>query len=176
MEDIIFDVQTKIKILKNIEGDSHLIHHLVDCQGMEKSNRDVTMQRFPWPKPNHTPRVLTSDGSLKLARADYGGLLRNGFREDVFGYAGLVEVKNIVWVELHALWRGLVLTRERSIDNITIQMDSKIVVDILNGTVKCPWRVLCLASRIGRLLDEFQRYHIMHVWTEANQPADFLGG
>lgn len=173
VEDIVGEVNTKIKN-KTMVVTTAITCHLVKEWNLDVLNGDLAVQKCVWPKQDENTWVLSTDASMTPNRAGYGGLLCNGAGDTVFCFAGKTEVKHILWLELHALWRGLVLVHARNIERITVYLDSKLAVDILNGVIKCPWRVMSLVSKIKSILNDFSRIHVIHVWREANQLADFL--
>lgn len=59
-------------------------------------------------------------------------------------------------------------------ENIFVHMDSKLVVDIIQGVIRCLGKVMCPISRIKTIMLDFRRVQVKHVWCEANQPTDFL--
>ncbi|XP_043721008.1 uncharacterized protein LOC122668521 [Telopea speciosissima] len=118
--------------------------------------------------------VLHYDGSLTSDRASYGGLIRNAMGVPILAYVGKREEASILSMELLAIYRGISLCLEKDIQNISIRFDSKLAVDILNGTITCPWSVYVLKCRITVFLDQLPHKEIRHVWRELNQPTYFI--
>lgn len=101
--------------------------------------------------------ILSTNASVNLTRASYGGLLRMSSSEAVFAFVGHMEDKLVLWLELHALWRGLILVCTRYTENIIVHMDSKLAVDIIQGVIRCPWKVMSLVLRIKTVMMDFRR-------------------
>lgn len=77
--------------------------------------------------------------------------------------------------EYNALIIGLEEARRRGVDEIEVRMDSKLVVEQMNGKwkVRDP-KLRPLAIRAGELLAQFRRWHIRHIPREQNAIADQL--
>lgn len=104
----------------------------------------------------------------------YGGLVWNCDGKPLLGYTGMFEQKLVVWLEMFALFHGLVVAKNLGITKLRVNLDSKVEIDIVNNKRKCPWRVLSLKEKITNALKEFEHTDIYHVWREANQPVDIL--
>lgn len=162
VEDIAFEIKTKTKMMKTLHGSSVLQKHLTQIWDLQL-NAEGEKTLFIWPKPTSAEWVLSCDGSLTPTRAGYGGLLRDSNGETIIGYAGLATVHHVLSLELHALLQGLLLVRNKNIDTIIVQMDSKVEVEIVKESCACPWRVLCVVRKIKYILSAFSYYHIDHV-------------
>ncbi|XP_043696732.1 uncharacterized protein LOC122647381 [Telopea speciosissima] len=118
--------------------------------------------------------ALHCDGSLTADRATYGGFIRDDTGAAILAYAGKGDDDSILGMELLAILRGVTLCLQHDFRRASIRSDSKLAVDILNGTICCPWSMHVLKRRISSLLEQLQRKEIRHVWSEVNQPADFI--
>lgn len=87
---------------------------------------------FSWPKFGTSDWVLSCDGSLNSTRAGYGGQLKDGDGLVVVDYTGLANNHNVLWSELYALLRGLMVLRSRNIDDLIIHMDLEMAIEIIN--------------------------------------------
>lgn len=77
--------------------------------------------------------------------------------------------------EYNALIIGLEEARRRGVDEIEVRMDSKLVVEQMNGKwkIRDP-KLRPLAIRAGNLLGQFRRWTIGHIPREQNTIADAL--
>lgn len=77
--------------------------------------------------------------------------------------------------EYHALIEGLKAVRDWKPDRLEILLDSKLVVEQVNGAYKTKEPELQkLNAEAMRLLQEFPRYEIKHVVRGENRGADHL--
>ncbi|XP_043696683.1 uncharacterized protein LOC122647324 [Telopea speciosissima] len=118
--------------------------------------------------------ALHCDGSLTADRAAYGGLIRDDTGAVILAYVGKGDDDSVLGMELLPILRGVTLCIQNDFRRVSIRFDSKLVVDILNGTICCPWSMQVLKGRISSLLEQLQRKEIRHVWREVNQPTDFI--
>lgn len=147
---------------------------MANCWELDGQQCVRVPKTFTWPKPSINAWVISSDDLLSASRAGNGHLIRTEFGDAMVGYAGVVDIQHILKLELYAAWWGMMLAQVRKIDVVMIHMDSHLAVDILNGHAYCPWRVQSLVSKIKYTMAEFKWCNVIHVWQEANQPADFL--
>lgn len=64
--------------------------------------------------------------------------------------------------EAYALLHGLQLAKRLSYIKLQIEIDSKVLVNILQGIYICPWRIYYAIRQIIFLLDSFE-YKIAHI-------------
>ncbi|XP_043697256.1 uncharacterized protein LOC122648050, partial [Telopea speciosissima] len=118
--------------------------------------------------------ALHCDGSLTADRAAYGDLICNNMGVPILAYVGKGVEASVLSMELLAIHRGLTLCLEKDIHSVSIRTDSKLAVDILTGSITCPWSVYVLNCQICALLHHLSHKEVRHVWRELNQPADFV--
>lgn len=145
--DIIFDLEIKIKHLEKIMADNLMLSHVADEWNMKMVTSDRQCSLFTWLKPPMGFWVLSCDGSMTANRSSYGGLIQSCDGEPLIGYAGTSEQQHVSWLEMFALYCGLVVARNCGIPKLRVNLDSKLVVDITNNRNKCPWRVLSLQAK-----------------------------
>nr|YP_010502929.1 Ribonuclease H [Psychotria viridis]UXD78706.1 Ribonuclease H [Psychotria viridis] len=75
--------------------------------------------------------------------------------------------------ELKALIHGLELCQQLGLTHGTLEMDSKMVVDMINGCVSCPWRFYHELHG-ARVLLRSLSLHLTHILRESNAVADYL--
>ena len=69
------------------------------------------------------------------------------------------------------LW-GLQLSKERQIIELTIEGDSKLVIDLVKGEARSGWKIRNIILDIKKILDEMRMAHLQHIYREGNQVAD----
>ncbi|XP_042521311.1 uncharacterized protein LOC122094776 [Macadamia integrifolia] len=118
--------------------------------------------------------ALHCDGSLKLDKGYYGGIIRDNKGEPILAYAGIGHFASVLHMELLAIFRGITLCIEKNFTKVSIKLDSKLVVDMLNGVIQGPWDTQVIKRRILQLTKYFALIEFKHVWRELNRPADYM--
>ncbi|XP_043697079.1 uncharacterized protein LOC122647842, partial [Telopea speciosissima] len=127
-----------------------------------------------WFAPNPNMVALHCDGSLADDKASFGGLIRDGCGDPIAAYAGLGEDLSVLSMEFKAIYKGISLCIEKGLYDVSVRLDSKLAVDILNGQITGPWQILILKSKILSKFRLLRSKELVHVWREQNQPADFM--
>jgi ribonuclease HI len=76
------------------------------------------------------------DGSClgSPVRPRFGGIFRNTFGNYLAGFSGFIpETSDILLIELYAIYKGLLLAREMSIDELAWYADSLHCVNLIKG-------------------------------------------
>lgn len=124
------------------------------------------------PKPGHI--ALNTDASLCQDRAGLGYILRNDQGDPILvGATAETPTNSVLTHEMQAILRGLTTAISKQLDHIQVQSDSKVAVDIINGSTAAPWTCWTTLSKIRSIS---HRYNITFsfVHKQANQPADYL--
>ena len=74
--------------------------------------------------------------------------------------------------EARALLFGVNLCLQRDFDAFDVELDSSVLVQILNRTSQCPWSIYKEVQQLVGLVSHFPR--IRHCYRQANQVADIL--
>ena len=74
--------------------------------------------------------------------------------------------------EARALLFGVKLCLQRGIDTLDVELDSLVLVHILNSLVRCPWGIHTEVQQLMGVAHHFPR--ILHCYRQANQVADIL--
>lgn len=127
-----------------------------------------------WVRPKEGCWALNCDEALTDDRVGYGGILRESAGVPAIAYYGLASKRHILWAELQAIQRGIYVVLSRGLNKLKIISDLKLTVDILHKDIACPWKVLTLVHDLWKLLGCLSMVEIVHVWHEANQPADLI--
>ena len=101
-----------------------------------------------------------------------GGVLRDRNGDVLWVYAGHVgNGSNNVAEATMLLW-GLQLSRERNILELTIEGDSKLVIDMVRGEANLGWKIRNIILDIKHILEDMRMVHLQHIYREGNQVAD----
>lgn len=93
----------------------------------------------------------------------YGGLFHDDTGAPRFAYIGPGDKRHVLWDELQTIYRGISLALLRGWYNLRIMSDSKLLVDILNKSNKCPWRVLTIVHNIWEIMVSLHHVEVVHV-------------
>lgn len=132
-----------------------------------------SMRWCEWTKPEFGWTKLNTDGSLHRETASFGGLLRDYRGEPICAFVSKAPQGDVFFVELWAIWRGLVLSLGLGIKSIWVESDSMSVVKTVNRKQLCP-KADSYLKQIWKLLKKFDKYRISHSWRETNRAADHL--
>ncbi|XP_027170444.1 uncharacterized protein LOC113770234 [Coffea eugenioides] len=117
---------------------------------------------------------LNSDGCSRgnPGKSGGGGVIRDCAGRFLLGFSCFFGELTSLQAELKALLHGIRLALDRGYRELHIESDSLVLVQIVRGTVRCPWQ---LQSGLQELM-EARRYirEISHCFREANRPADRL--
>ena len=99
----------------------------------ERHRHSLTVIQVQWLPPSEHWFKLNSDGSSlgNPGKAGGGGIICNHHGEWVCGYARAIGHTTSVAVELWALRDGINLCVELNLPNVLIELDAKLVVDLL---------------------------------------------
>ena len=115
---------------------------------------------------------MNFDGAAKGGQGAARGVLRDRNGDVLLVYAGQVGIGRNNVVEATALLWGLQLSRERNILELTIEGDSKLVIDLVKGEAKSGWRIRNIILDIKYILEEMRMVHLQHIYREGNQVVD----
>ena len=121
-------------------------------------------------------KKVDSDGASagNPGRAEGGGLLRDSNGHWVKGYARSIGFTTNVIVDLWALRDGLNLALSEGIRNLIVELDARVVVDLIKSNADSSKLYSPLLCDCRCLLKEFHRVQVQHVFREGNCPADAL--
>ena len=103
-----------------------------------------------------------------------GGVIRDCHGDWVKGYSKSSGYTTSVLAKWWALWDGPILAIQLGINQLEVELDAKVIVELLNG-VECPNRSYSpLLNDCRFLIARLVQVRVGHVYREANQCADFL--
>lgn len=127
-----------------------------------------------WKKPEFGWTKLNTDGSVDRENAGFGGLLRDYKGDPICAFVSKAPGDDIFFVELWAIWRGLVLAANIGIKVIWVESDSMSAVKTINREQPLSPKVAICLMHIWKLLKKFKKYTVSHSWRETNRAADHL--
>lgn len=142
----------------------------------ERRKRTTCSIQVRWIPPPENWFKLIFDGSFlgNLGKASGGGIIRNCTGNWVRGYARVIGHTTSVAAELWALRDGINLCIDLNLTNVLIELDVKIVVDLLlKGEEKTHGNDVLIADR-KEGLKKISSVQIQHCYREANKCTDTL--
>ncbi|KAL6176762.1 hypothetical protein ACLB2K_053395 [Fragaria x ananassa] len=127
-----------------------------------------------WKKPQVGWTKLNTDGSVDRGNAGFGGLLRNYKGEPICAFVSKALGDDIFFVELWAIWRGLILASSLGIKVLWVESDSLSVVKTINRDQPYSLKASSCLKHIWKLLKKFDEHRVSHSWRETNRAADHL--
>jgi len=160
------------KLSFNIQG---MVDTLKACDPSISYTTDEG-QFIKWNHNNHSCVILNVDGSClgSPIRAGYGGILRNDAGFFLSGFSGYIQnSSDILYAELYAIYKGLLLAKEMGITDFVCYSDSLHCINILNGP---PMRFHAYVVLIQDIKELLEQGNVMVNYTlrEVNQCADFF--
>ena len=129
-----------------------------------------------WNKPSIGQHKLNTDGASigNLGKAGGGGIIRDCHSDWVKGYSRSIGYTTSVLAKWWALRDGLILAIQLGINQLDVELDAKVIMELLNGA-ECPNQSYSpLLNDCRSLIARLVQVQVAHVYREANQCADFL--
>ncbi|BFG34312.1 hypothetical protein CerSpe_205870 [Prunus speciosa] len=142
-----------------------------------QNNIDRVHIMLAWIPPVLGVVKLNVDGSRKdsTGAIGAGGVLRDHLGQWLGGFAVNLGKGKILEAELWGLFFGLKLAVEKQVDDVVIEMDSAIAVKLIqNAEVDNFHPTAGLVSNCKRIMNQFRRVDIQHIYRERNSVADGL--
>ncbi|XP_027171689.1 uncharacterized protein LOC113771290 [Coffea eugenioides] len=115
----------------------------------------------------------TGDRDCPWARASGGGVLRDHCGKVCFAYYKEFGELDVLEAEAQSLLHGLQLCADREVGTLTVESDSKALVQLVCSDMGSKWPV-CIVLREIRHLVQRMGASLHHVFLEANSVADAL--
>lgn len=127
-------------------------------------------RRICWHRPPLNWFKLNTDGSSlgNLGLASRGGLMRNDKGEWVKGFARVIRSTTSVAAKLWALRDNIHLCISLKLPVVEIELDSKLVVDLMKKKLDNPNGIDVLVSNCRNCLKGIPLVRIHHCYREAN--------
>jgi ribonuclease HI len=130
-----------------------------------------------WTPPPHDHYKVNVDGSHKKSSgiSTCGGLIRDSNGKCIRGFYNRLGSCSAVWAELWALRIGIEMANQLNIKNVIFEMDSLVVVNMVNlGSSPNAFLQPLLQEVITLLHHPGWSTSVCHVYREANRCADLL--
>jgi ribonuclease HI len=135
----------------------------------------VSSIRVVWSPPSQGRMKLNCDGAAKgnpgISAA--GCVLRDHEGNVVWALAKFLGMKTNMVAEVSALFYGLVQCTQQQQGSVDIELDSKMLVDMLLHKASVPWQCAHMIHQIQVMLQGMD-FSIRHVYREGNRVADCL--
>ena len=127
-----------------------------------------------WVRPSHRGLKLNTGGCSKgnLGESGGGGVLREASGRLVLAFSCNFGIASSMQAEARALLFGVRLCLQRGFDSFEVELDSLVLVQVLNRTSRCPWSIYKEVYQLFGLLHHVPR--VRHCYRQANQVADTL--
>ncbi|XP_027122034.2 uncharacterized protein [Coffea arabica] len=136
--------------------------------------RKVIIREVRWEGPTRTVVKLNVNGCSRgnPGRSGGGGLFRDSEGRFLLGFSCSFGEATSLQAELKALLFGVRLGVSRGLVRLHLESDSMVLVRIIQGKVRCPWRL----QKELRELQQYGRHFdaVSHCYRETNKPADRL--
>ena len=129
-----------------------------------------------WSKPPHGWCKLNTDGASfgNPGKAGGGGLIRDSEGRWLKGFSRAIGHTTSVVAELWAVRDGLNLAIQLGISCLEVELDAKIVVELLENNDSTNFKFSPVLHDCRYLLTRFTQVRVAHVYREVNRCADFL--
>ena len=146
------------------------------CVGKIKEQRSMALVAMRWEKPPLNWYKLNTDGVScgNLGRAGGGGVIRDSARNWIKGFARYIGYTTSIIAEFWALRDGLNLSIQLGVQNLEVELDAKVIVDLINSRNSSNTAYSSLLFDCILLLEMIPHTKVKHVFWEANKCADAL--
>ena len=170
-------------VFENIPLNMNLHNHYLSqalefffCVGKVRKVNQRSLIQVSWSKLPDEWFKLNTDGALggNPGKAGGGGLIRDSSGHWVKGFARSIGFATSVTAEFWALRDGLKLALSEGIQNLIVELDARVVIDLISSNVDSikPYSPLLCNRRC--LLRRFPRVQVKHIYREGNCCADAL--
>ena len=141
----------------------------------QKIKRQITIQ-VRWNRPPVGWFKLNADGASfgNPGKASGGGLIRDHHGSWVKGYMRHIGFTSSIAAEFWALKDGLMLASQLGITQLLVELDAKVVVDLILSSKSSNNSFSALLNDCRYLLCQFNQVRINHDYREANRCTNHL--
>jgi len=133
----------------------------------------VTTKAVSWLPPAAGWYKLNTDASVRDTSASGDGVLRDHSGKVVFAFYKEFGELDVLAAEAAALEHGLQLCGSRGYLPLIIEVDSQILVQLINAIGRAKWPLCNVLDRIRHCMLQLSA-SITHIFRKANSVADFL--
>ncbi|XP_010314385.1 uncharacterized protein [Solanum lycopersicum] len=149
---------------------SNLMNIIEHCQQQYK----IVM--VSWNKPELGTYKLNTGGSAlqNSGKIGGGGILRNHQGKIVYAFSLPLGFGTNNIAEIKASLYGLDWSEQHGYKNIELEVDSELLCNWINNTIKIPWRYEEIIQQIQQIVRKLDHFQCHHIYREANCTADML--
>ena len=146
------------------------------CVGKMMNVRQRVSMQVKWSKPPEGWFKLNLDGAScgNPGKAGGGGLIRDCSGKWLKGFARSIGFATSMSAEFWALRDGLKLALSEGIENLIVELDVRVVVDLVNFNVDTNKPYFPLLCDCRCLLRRIPWVQVVHVYREGNRCTDAL--
>lgn len=131
---------------------ANLFKHYQNCHLITSHKHFFSTTVFKWyPPPPPNCLKLNFDGSVINHSAASGFIFRNSEGNPILASTKHVGEQDILTAEALVLRAGLTAAWYHNFTHFQVEGDSKTLIDSINGTIPCPWRIITLVRDIKHL-------------------------
>ena len=144
--------------------------------GKLNCHRNKVVCTVSWKKPPLEWCKLNMDGAFLGNSGKVGGgrIIRDSEGRWVKGFARSIGFTTSITAEFWALRDGLLLADQIGLQNLVIELDAKVVVELVQSKTTSNAFYSSLLANCRFLLGRFQHCKVQHVFCEVNRVADAL--
>lgn len=129
-----------------------------------------------WTQPNSDWYKLNMDGAVKThsERAGCGGVLRDCCGKWIVGFGDNLGIASVNEAKLWGLYNGLQMAWNTSFRRIEVELDSQVVLQLLEKDVSLLHPLGALVSCCKQFITHDWAVKLHHTYREGNRIADHL--
>ncbi|XP_060202921.1 uncharacterized protein LOC132631356 [Lycium barbarum] len=145
------------------------------CFEAENFKAVITSKMIRWIKPIGNTWKLNTDGSYmkNQNKAGAGGIVRNRIGNMIVAFAYPTQFYTNNYSEAYAALVGISWCVNHPFESLEVELDSKMVVQMIDGSLKPPWRLLDIIENTKAKMAHIN-ISIKHCFREGNEVADAL--
>ncbi|KAL0329004.1 UNVERIFIED_CONTAM: hypothetical protein Sradi_4887100 [Sesamum radiatum] len=152
-------------------------HHVATQLGLkiQRSEPEKKITIVRWRKPNNQGFKLNTNGASKgsTGLAGAGGIIRDDRGHTVVAFQEFLGIATNTYAEISAVAKGLEIAHNRGLNDIWVEMDSKVGIALIKEKYTGHWKVQHLLAKI-RYLCSLMTVSFSHIFREGNTVADFF--
>ncbi|KAL3377123.1 hypothetical protein AABB24_003501 [Solanum stoloniferum] len=145
------------------------------CLMEENFKAIITSSMIYWNRPNGNNWKLNTDGSYmrNQNKAGAGGIVRNSIGDMIIAFSYPTQCYTNNYSEAQAALIGISWCLGQQFEALEVELDSQVVVRMINGSCKPPWRIHNLIEDIKNKIAQ-RNIIVKHCYREGNEVADAL--
>ncbi|XP_020598788.1 uncharacterized protein LOC110038326, partial [Phalaenopsis equestris] len=129
--------------------------------------------KVKWERPPYPFIKINTDGSYTNKRAGIGGIFRDHEWKTLLFYKAPYIADDALKTEAAAFFWALNFANKNNCQWIVAEVDSYLLVELLNSKMSSSWHINQWIHRINKLSTE-SKIHFSFVYREANSLANYL--